>query len=348
MKKKVLVGMSGGVDSSVAAALLLKQGYDVTGITFRLWHEATESASRDAARVAEVLGIRHKTVDFSETFRSQVLDYFVHEYQNGRTPNPCIACNRTIKFGKFLDLANELDADYIATGHYARIIKEKNGCYRLGISAAKRKDQSYFLYHLTQEQLARTLMPLDGIEKQETRSIAEKLALPVASKPDSQDICFIPDGDYLRFLKEYAQLKDKKGFFRSASGEILGEHNGIAHFTVGQRKGLGVTFGKPMFVTGLDAKTNTVYLGEKGSEFTKEFTAADMHLSVPNTLNEPLRLHCKVRYAAPAAACTLTKIDNSRVRVTMDEPARAVTPGQAAVFYEDDKIFGGAIIEDMY
>lgn len=348
MKKKVLLGMSGGVDSSVAAALLLEQGYEVIGVTFQLWNGAAETASEDAAHVAKVLGIAHETVDFSESFRTFVLDYFVREYQNGRTPNPCAVCNRKIKFGKFLELANERGADLIATGHYARIFPDTSGYYRLGMSAAKKKDQSYFLYHLNQEQLARVLMPLDGMDKTETRTLAEKLSLPVANKPDSQDICFVPNGDYLQFLKDYAHLENKKGFFRSSDGTILGEHNGVAHFTVGQRKGLGVTFGKPMFVIGLDAKTNTVYLGEKGSEFTKEFTAAEMHLIVPSSFHEPKHLLCKVRSGAPLAPCTITPLDKSRVRIVTDEPIRAVTPGQAVVFYENETVFGGAVIEDMY
>lgn len=348
LKKSVLIGMSGGVDSSVAAALLLQQGYNVTGITFQLCSNAG-NASEDAARVAKVLGIRHETVDFSELFHTHVLNYFVSEYQNGRTPNPCVVCNRTIKFGRFLELADELGADLIATGHYARIIKdEENGFYHLCASNAKNKDQSYFLYNMTQQQLSRTLMPLFDMDKQKTRTLAKQFGLPVAHKPDSQDICFIPNGNYLQFLKDFAHLEDKKGLFRSKDGEILGEHNGVAHFTIGQRKGLGVTFGKPMFVIGLDAKTNTVYLGEKGSEFMQEFTAANLHLIIPNTLKAPRTLHCKIRYAAPLAQCTVTPLDQCRIRVQMQEPARAVTPGQSVVFYEGEKVFGGAVIESMY
>lgn len=340
--------MSGGVDSSVAAALLQKQGYEVIGVTFLLCPD-TSTAVEDAKRVSERLAIRHEVVDFKDLFAREVMDYFAAEYIRGRTPNPCVVCNRKIKFGKFLELADEWGADYIATGHYARIERDSDtGLYHLCCSDAKNKDQSYFLYTMTQKELSRTLMPLGGLNKEKTRALAQELKLPVAHKPDSQDICFISDGDYMRFLKEYAGYKDEKGLFRLSSGEILGEHNGIAHFTVGQRKGLGVTFGKPMFVTGLDAKTNTVYLGEKGTEFLNEFTASDLCLTDGQTLTEPQSLLCKIRYSAPPIPCTITPLGNKRIHVKTEQNARAVTPGQSVVFYRDDRVVGGAVIDNMY
>lgn len=349
MSKKVLIGMSGGVDSSVAAALLQQQGYDVTGVTFLLHADASSAPSQDAARVASALGIRHETVDFTTLFRSEVMDYFVSEYQSGRTPNPCIACNRKIKFARFLELADEWGADFIATGHYARIsLDSQSGAYCLYASEARGKDQSYFLYTMTQRELARTLMPLSGMDKDKTRALARSLGLPVAEKPDSQDVCFIPDGDYIRFLEEYAGYQGQKGPFRSIDGEILGWHKGIAHYTIGQRKGLGTAFGKPMFVTGLDASTNTVYLGEKGTEYRQEFTASDLCLTGNEALDTSRPLTCKIRYAAPLAPCTATLLGGGKLCVRMEQPARAVTPGQSVVFYDGNRVLGGAVIDDMY
>ncbi|MBQ4516050.1 MAG: tRNA 2-thiouridine(34) synthase MnmA [Clostridia bacterium] len=349
MKKRVLVGMSGGVDSSAAAAILQKQGYEVLGITFLLSPTGSDNAAKDAAKVCKELSIKHEVIDFSEAFKQDVMDYFADEYKNGRTPNPCVVCNKKIKFGRFLELAEAKSADFIATGHYARIVKDDvSDKYHLYTSSDKAKDQSYFLYNITQKQLAHTLFPLDNITKSETRALAQELNLSVAHRSDSQDICFIPDGDYMRFLKEYAGFKDQKGLFRSTSGEILGEHNGIAHFTIGQRKGLGVTFGKPMFVTGLDAKTNTVYLGEKGTEFSEEFTADNLHLIDSDELTSPVELLCKIRYAAPLALCTVTPLENGRVHIKMHNPARAVTPGQSVVFYLRERVIGGAVIENIY
>lgn len=349
MSKKVLIGMSGGVDSSVAAALLQDQGYDVTGVTFLLCPGASSAASQDAARVAGALGIRHETVDFTDLFRREVMDYFVSEYQRGRTPNPCIVCNRKIKFGRFLKLADERGADFIATGHYARIgFDDRSGAYCLYASEAKGKDQSYFLYTMTQRELSRTLMPLSGMDKDKTRALARSLGLPVAEKPDSQDVCFIPDGDYIRFLEEYADYRGQEGPFRSADGEILGWHKGIAHYTIGQRKGLGTAFGKPMFVTGLDASANTVYLGEKGTEYTQEFTASGLCLTGDDAIDASRPLACKIRYAAPLAPCVVTLIGGGRLCVRMKQPARAVTPGQSVVFYDGNRVVGGAVIDDMY
>ena len=348
MKKKVMIGMSGGVDSSVAAALLKEQGYEVIGVTFLLTPTGTEKAAEDAARVADALSIAHQTVDFTTEFANDVMDYFASEYQKARTPNPCIICNQKIKFGKFLEYAEQNGADFIATGHYAKIQKAPDGTYCLMTGAAGKKDQSYFLYTLTQKELSKTLMPLGEFDKEQIRRMAEDLALPVAHKPDSQDICFIPDGDYMRFLREYANYKDQKGYFKSTDGTVLGEHNGVAHFTVGQRKGLGVTFGKPMFVTGLSAETNTVYLGEQGTEFMQEFTASDLRLTSSNSLSENPSVVCKIRYSAPLVPCTVTALADGKVHIKTDLPVRAVTPGQAVVFYAGDRVLGGAVIDNMY
>ena len=340
--------MSGGVDSSLAAAMLLEQGYETIGITFLLGDYAP-SAQEDAERVARHLGIRHETVDFSKDFKKEVMDYFVNEYKNGRTPNPCVMCNRKIKFGKFLELADSMGVDYIATGHYAKIKQNpSSGIYELHTADVLKKDQSYFLYNMTQKELSRTIMPLSDISKDETRQKSEALGLPTAHRPDSQDVCFIPDGDYINFLRKYAGFKDEKGLFKTSEGTILGEHNGIAHFTIGQRKGLGVTFGKPMFVTGLDTKTNTVYLGEKGSEFTEEFTASGLTLTSGDTITAPFEANCKIRSQAPFEKCYVMPIDNSRIKIKMHQPARAVTPGQSIVFYDGTRVLGGAVIENMY
>lgn len=348
MKNKVLIGMSGGVDSSLAAAMLLEQGYETIGITFLLGDYAP-SAREDAERVAKHLGIRHETVDFSKEFKNEVMDYFAAEYEHGRTPNPCVMCNRKIKFGKFLELADSMNAEYIATGHYAKIKRNSaSGLYELHTADVLKKDQSYFLYNMTQKELSRTIMPLSDISKDETRQKSECLGLPTAHRPDSQDVCFIPDGDYISFLRKYAGFEDKKGLFKTTDGTVLGEHNGIAHFTIGQRKGLGITFGKPMFVTGLDAKTNTVYLGEKGSEFTEEFTASGLTLTSGDAISAPFEVSCKIRSQAPFEKCSITPIDKDRIKIKMQNPARAVTPGQSIVFYDGTRVLGGAVIENMY
>lgn len=351
--------MSGGVDSSVAAALLKEEGYEVIGMTMRLWDGeeidgrhmdgtcCSLSAVEDARYVCYKLGIEHFVMDFRKEFEEDVVNYFVDEYKNGRTPNPCIACNKFLKFDAMLRRAEMLGAEFVATGHYARIEKdEKTGRYLLLRAASAAKDQTYALYSLTQQQLSKTLMPLGRLEsKQETRAIAEKLGLITAKKPDSMEICFVPDKDYAAFIERRTGVGCKPGNFVDVNGNILGRHNGIIRYTVGQRKGLGVTFGKPMFVLRIDAERNEIVLGEKGTEFSDSLFADKTNFIPFDTLSEPMRVRAKVRYSAPAAAATVTP-ENGGVRVVFDAPQRAITPGQAVVFYEEDGdgVIGGGII----
>ncbi len=345
--EKVAIGMSGGVDSSVAAALLMRQGYEVLGITMILW-ENDETNADDARHVCDRLGIKHYTVDFREQFKKDVIDYFVAEYQNGRTPNPCIMCNRFLKFDAMQSFAQSLGADKIATGHYAKIeYDESTGRYSLKQAKSCEKDQTYALYSLTQKQLSKTLMPLGVVEsKAETRKLAAELGFDTASKSDSMEICFIPDKDYARFIRNYSGKKCETGDFVDAEGNILGRHNGIINYTIGQRKGLGIAFGKPMFVTKIDAATNSVVLGEKGTEFSEELTATKLNFMPFDRLEDKIKVLAKVRYSAKPAAALVIPVSEDEVRVVFDTPQRAVTPGQAVVFYskENMSVIGGGII----
>lgn len=357
MKKKVMLGMSGGVDSSVAALLLLQQGYDVTGVTMKLRPDQymTESQSGgccslddidDARRVAYRLGIEHLVLNFTQVFSEKVIDYFASEYLAGRTPNPCIACNAHVKFDALLRKALSLEYDYVATGHYAVITQNDEG-RRLLKKAPCSKDQSYVLYHLTQHQLAHTLMPLAGMEKSEARELAREAGLPVAHKPDSQEICFVQDNDYASFIRRYTGKEPPPGNFIDQAGNVLGTHKGITHYTIGQRKGLGISFGKPMFVTKIDPISNTVTLGENGSQYASSLIAGKVNLISADTLESPISAQVKVRYQAPPAPARLTPLDNGKIRVDFQEPQRSVTPGQAAVFYDGDLVLGGGIIETV-
>ena len=354
MSKKVLLGMSGGVDSSVAALLLLKAGYDVTGMTMRLRPEAymQQSASGgcwalddidDARRVCYQLGIDHLVLNFTEQFERDVIQYFAEQYAAGRTPNPCIACNRHLKFGAMLQKARLLGFDFIATGHYAVITQNDSGRWLLKRAPAS-KDQSYVLYSLTQDQLAHTLMPLGPYTKPEARQLAEEAGLRVAHKPDSQEICFVEDNDYASFLERYTGTKAPQGDFVDAQGRILGRHRGITHYTIGQRKGLGISFGKPMYVTKIDAVRNRITLGEEGSQYATSLLADDLNFIPFDTLDKPLQVQAKVRYQARPADAVLTPVDGGRVRVDFAEPQRSVTPGQAVVFYDGDLVVGGGVI----
>ena len=343
--------MSGGVDSSVSALLLQQQGYEVFGVTLRLKpdEESTEGSCcsledvEDARRVCYKLGIEHVVFNFCELFRKEVIDYFAAEYAAGRTPNPCIACNRRIKFQAMLRRAEELGFDYIATGHYARRWKDEDGRYRLR-KAATGKDQSYVLYSLTQEQLARTLFPLGEYEKSRARALAQQAGLPVANKPDSQEICFVPDNDYAAFLERYTGKSPEPGGFVDQSGKILGTHRGITRYTVGQRKGLGISFGEPMYVTKIDAGKNQVVLGPEGSQYSSELTADDLNWIAFENLTGELEVEAKVRYQAHPAPAVLYPLENGRVQVRFREPQRSVTPGQAVVFYHGDEVLGGGTI----
>lgn len=356
MKKKVVVGMSGGVDSSVAAYLLKEQGYDIIGVTLQLWqeadaHEESEkgrscgfSAGDDAGRVCEMLGIPHVVVDFRPEFREAVVDYFISEYQNGRTPNPCIVCNRYIKWEALIRHAATIGADYIATGHYARIIKVENGRYTVSDSVAVKKDQTYVLYSLTQEQLARTLMPLGEYEKPQIRRFAEELALPVAAKHDSQDICFIPDKDYAGFIERETGRVDAAGNFVDVCGTVMGTHCGISHYTVGQRKGLGISYSEPLFVKEICCKTNEVVLCKATELFSDSCIIENVNYMAVSDLQNETRALGKIRYSHQGAECVLTPLDDGRLKCRFFEPQRAITPGQTAVFYENGYILCGGII----
>lgn len=346
--KKVLVGMSGGVDSSVTALLLQQSGYDVSGVTLKLKPEkyglSHEQDIADARRVADKLGIEHLVVDFTDIFEKQVIEYFVEEYSGGRTPNPCIACNEFLKFGAMFDYAIIHGFDYIATGHYARIEFDEDKNRWLLKRANSSKDQSYVLYNLTQEQLAHTLFPLAKLEKTEIREIAEKHDLPIANKPDSQEICFIKNTNYVDFIKANFNISNPGGNFVSTSGEILGRHNGILNYTIGQRKGLGVTFGKPMYVVGLNSAENTVILGEEGEQYSNELIATKLNFIAFESLENELVVTAKIRHQSRPENAKLILISQNEVKVLFETKQRSITPGQSVVFYEGDVVVGGGVI----
>ena len=355
-KKKVVIGMSGGVDSSVAAWLLQQQGYEVLGVTMQIWQDEEPeqmeenggccglSAVDDARRVAAKLDIPYYVMNFKKDFKERVIDYFMDEYLHGRTPNPCIACNRYVKWESLLKRSLEIGADYIATGHYARIELLPNGRYALKKSAAAAKDQTYALYNLTQEQLSRTLMPVGAYTKDEIRRFAEELGLQVAYKPDSQEICFVPDKDYARFIEENTHVKIPEGNFVWTDGTVLGRHKGITHYTIGQRKGLGIALGRPVVVTKIRPDTNEVVLGEASDVFTESLKAGRLNwMSVPGIEGEA-RFLAKIRYNHGGAMCTVRMSGEDEVECIFDEPVRAVTPGQAVVFYDGDYVAGGGTI----
>ncbi len=357
MKKKVVVGMSGGVDSSVAAYLLKEQGYDVIGVTMQIWQDEEEgeqeenggccglTAVDDARRVAQFLGIPYYVMNFKQEFKDKVMDYFVEEYLHGRTPNPCIACNRYVKWESLLKRSMDIGADYIATGHYARIAKLANGRFAVCNSVTAAKDQTYALYNLTQHQLAHTLMPVGDYEKDEIRQIAKRLGLPVAHKPDSQEICFIPDNDYAGFIgREAKDRVPEPGNFVSVNGEVLGQHKGIIHYTVGQRKGLNLAMGHPVFVTKILPETDEVIIGEHEDVFSKELVCDHINYMGMEALPERRKVTAKIRYAHKGAPCLIERIGEDKIRCSFEEPVRAVTPGQAVVFYEEDYVLGGGTI----
>ncbi|WP_010250170.1 tRNA 2-thiouridine(34) synthase MnmA [Acetivibrio cellulolyticus] len=358
-KKSVMIGMSGGVDSSVAAAVLLEKGYDVIGVTMQIWPETKEevklteggccslSAVDDARGVANSLGIPYYVLNFKEVFEEKVINYFIDEYLKGKTPNPCIACNRHVKFESLLSKAVSMGLDYVATGHYAIIEYDENRKrYLLKKSVTQQKDQTYALYNLTQDQLSKVLMPIGNYSKDVVRQKAAELGLCVASKPDSQEICFVDDNNYGRFIQENTDKKIVPGNFVDTKGNILGRHKGLIHYTVGQRKGLGIAFGKPMYVIGLDVKNNNVILGDNSEVFSDKLIADDLNFISIDGLYEPMRVKAKIRYSAKEGDATIIPIENGKVRVEFDTPQRAITPGQSVVFYEDDIVVGGGIIQE--
>lgn len=353
---KVVVGMSGGVDSSVAAYLLKAQGYQVMGVTMQIWQDEEQalqeenggccglSAVDDARRVAADLQIPYYVMNFKQEFKDHVIDYFVDEYAQGRTPNPCIACNRYVKWESLLSRSIAIGADYIATGHYARVVKLENGRYTLKCSATSSKDQTYALYNLTQEQLRRTLMPVGEYTKEEIRQIAADIHLEVASKPDSQDICFVPKGDYASYIEGQTKVPLPQGNFVDSKGRILGQHKGIVHYTVGQRKGLGLALGYPAFVLKIRPETKEVVIGTKEESMQWTLKAGTLNFMSVEDLTEPLRVFAKIRYNHKGAWCTVEKTKADEVLLTFEEPQSAPAPGQAVVFYQGDYVLGGGTI----
>jgi tRNA-uridine 2-sulfurtransferase len=351
-KQRVVVAMSGGVDSAVAAGLLARDGYEVIGITMRLWTlddpDAPVGKKRccsvedtgDARQAADAIGIPHYVLNMEREFQDRVIDYFVAEYGRGRTPNPCLACNEHVKFRALLDRAVALEADFLATGHYARI-ERSGGRYRLRRALDDAKDQSYVLYTLGQPELARTLFPVGHYGKSRIRELAHEMGLQLADKPDSVDICFVPDGDYKAFVRK--RLPQKAGVVRDADGATVGSHVGVAGFTIGQRKGLGVAMGEKRFVTGIDPELNVVTIGPEERLFGATLVAEGVNW-LGGAPDAPIRAGVKVRYRTAPALATVTPLPDRGARVDFDAPQRAITPGQAAVFYDGDEVLGGGAI----
>lgn len=357
-KEKVVIGMSGGVDSSVAAYLLKEAGYDVIGVTMQIWQDEEEvaqqenggccglSAVEDARRVAEMLEIPYYVMNFKKEFKASVMDYFVEEYLHGRTPNPCIACNRYVKWEALLKRSLDIGADYIATGHYARVEKLSNGRFAIRNSVTAAKDQTYALYNLTQEQLSHTIMPVGAYTKDEIREIAGKIGLAVAAKKDSQEICFVPDDDYASFIEQETGKKAVPGNFVNKDGEILGKHKGITHYTIGQRRGLQIAAGRRIFVTQICPDTNEVVLGEGDEVFSHTVTANNLNFMAVEDIpvGTSMELTGKIRYGHKGSPCTATRVDADTLVCHFPDKVRAVTPGQALVLYQGDYVAAGGTI----
>ena len=353
---RTVVAMSGGVDSSVAALLCLEAGHEVIGMTMQIWPDApgevfereggccSLSAVEDARRVCSVLGIPHYVTNLKHEFEEEVIGEFIEEYAQGRTPNPCITCNKAVKFGHLLRKARELEADYLATGHYARVARDDAGRYLLMKSPDESKDQSYALYSLDQDQLAHALFPVGSLDKRDVRRMARERELPTSAKPESQDICFITDGDYRDFLRQRRPEAFSPGAIEDTGGRTVGSHAGIAHFTVGQRKGLGIASGRPMYIVDIRPDTNTVVVGTWEESLDRGFLADDCNWIEFERPCGPFRADAKIRYRSNPAPASVTPRDDGAVEACFDRPQRAVTPGQAAVFYHGDIVVGGGTI----
>lgn len=352
---KTLIAMSGGVDSSVAAGLAQKQGETCIGATMHLYDDemnggekddicGSQENMRDARAVAEQLGIPFHEINLTERFHERIIEPFVKEYLQGRTPNPCIECNRHMKFGVLLNLARELGCDKIITGHYARVEKEDSGyVLKKGIDPAK--DQSYVLYRLTQEQLQFVRFPLGNYTKEEIRELAEKWGLVSARKKESQDICFVPDGNYAEIIERKSGQRSKEGFFVDKEGNVLGTHRGIIHYTIGQRRGLGISAKEPLYVCHIDTKTNTIMLGYKSELFSRTLAAEDFTWISGCVPESPIKAKAKIRYHHEEQPCIVTPLAPNKVHIEFEEPQRAITPGQSVVVYSEDYVLGGGIIQ---
>ncbi len=357
-RKRIVVAMSGGVDSSVTAALLKEQGHEVIGMTMQIWDYSRFAAPdgetfgtccslddvHDARRVAEGLDIPFYVINFEEAFQRQVIDHFCDEYFAGRTPNPCVMCNQRLKFDLLLRRARELEADALATGHYAIIETDADGRFMLRKGRDQGKDQSYFLFTLTPEQMTRVMFPLGGMTKEEVREHAARFDLRVAEKAESQDICFVPDGDYVRFLEEERGAGKLDGEIVHVSGKVLGRHRGTYRYTIGQRRGLGIAWSEPLFVTGIDVEKRQVVVGEKSCLHRDRLTVRECnwHVDPPG---QPLRAACRIRYRHREVPAQIRALPDNRAEVVFSQPQQGITPGQAAVFYDGDRVLGGGWIE---
>jgi tRNA-specific 2-thiouridylase len=356
-KKRIVVAMSGGVDSSVTAALLKAQGHDVIGVTMQLWDKGRQEAAAeegfrpcctledamDAARVADRLGIDFHVLNLEDVFKSEVVDRFVAEYLHGLTPNPCVVCNERIKFGILLEKARELGADYLATGHYVRLERGDDGLMRLMKADDRKKDQSYFLYRLSQEVLQAAIFPLGSLSKPEVRKIADEYKLPVAKKAESQEICFVDNNDYVAFIEKRCETVHLCGSIVDRTGKVLGRHDGTHRYTIGQRRGLGIAAPRPLYVLATDPASGTVTVGFEEELYSSSLVAGSVTWQQPPPAAE-FNATCKIRYRQEPVSCRVSLLEGDRVRVDFPEPVKSVTPGQSVVFYDNDTVLGGGLI----